>query len=186
MPTLRVSSASSFRSSVGPIAILLLSTLFTVLPLSVFGQTINLFSLAGLCIAIGAIEDATIVIVENCAAELAAAGALDAARRRQVILHSIVKVARPLLFSLLIIVASFLPVFFLEAREARLFDPLAFSKTFAVAMSTLLTILLLPIVMMWVFDRDLSAGRGAAGWLGRVRSHRPMLGAVIVSRWPVW
>ena len=61
----------SFRSSVGPIAILLLSTLFTVLPLSAFGQTINLFSLAGLCIAIGAIEDATIVIVENCAAELA-------------------------------------------------------------------------------------------------------------------
>ncbi len=61
----------NFRSAVGPIAILLLSTLFTVLPLAGFGQTINLFSLAGLCIAIGAIEDATIVIVENCAAELA-------------------------------------------------------------------------------------------------------------------
>jgi len=171
----------SFRSSIGPIAILLLSTLFTVLPLSAFGQTINLFSLAGLCIAIGAIEDATIVIVENCAAELAAAGAIDAARRRQVILHSITKVARPLLFSLLIIVASFLPVFFLEAREARLFDPLAYSKTFAVAMSTLLTILLLPIVMMWVFDREPSAGRAAGGWLGRVRSHRPLLGAIVVA-----
>ena len=58
------------RAAVGPIAILLLSDLFTVLPLAAFGQTINLFSLAGLCIAIGAIEDATIVIVENCAAEL--------------------------------------------------------------------------------------------------------------------
>jgi len=171
----------SFRSSVGPIAILLLSTLFTVLPLSAFGQTINLFSLAGLCIAIGAIEDATIVIVENCAAELAMAGVIDAGRRRQVILHSIAKVARPLLFSLLIIVASFLPVFFLEAREARLFDPLAYSKTFAVAVSTLLTILLLPIVMMWVFDREPSAGRTAGGWLGRVRSHRPVLGALIVA-----
>jgi multidrug efflux pump subunit AcrB len=163
----------SFRSSVGPIAILLLSTLFTVLPLSAFGQTINLFSLAGLCIAIGAIEDATIVIVENCAAELAAAGAIDAARRAQVILHSITQVARPLLFSLLIIVASFLPVFFLEAREARLFDPLAYSKTFAVAVSTLLTILLLPIVMMWVFDREPStAARRAAGSAGCGRTGR--------------
>jgi len=171
----------SFRSSIGPIAILLLSTLFTVLPLSAFGQTINLFSLAGLCIAIGAIEDATIVIVENCAAELAAAGAIDAGRRRQVILQSISRVARPLLFSLLIIVASFLPVFFLEAREARLFDPLAYSKTFAVAVSTLLTILLLPIVMMWVFDREPAAGRAAGGWLGRVQSHRPVLGALIVA-----
>ena len=171
----------SFRSSIGPIAILLLSTLFTVLPLSAFGQTINLFSLAGLCIAIGAIEDATIVIVENCAAELAAAGAISAQRRREVILHSISRVARPLLYSLLIIVASFLPVFFLEAREARLFDPLAYSKTFAVAVSTLLTILLLPIVMMWVFDRQPSAGLTRDGLLGRIQSHRPLLGATIVA-----
>ena len=165
------------RSSAGPIAILLLSTLFTVLPLAGFSQTINLFSLAGLCIAIGAIEDATIVIVENCAAELAAHGALALApaARRDVILHSIARVARPLLFSLLIIVASFLPVFFLEAREARLFDPLAYSKTFAVALSTLLTILLLPIIMVWVFERDetarLVSGRRArvTGFLGRHR-----------------
>ena len=142
-----------FRSSAGPICILLLSTLFTVLPLSAFDQTINLFSLAGLCIAIGAIEDATIVIVENCAAELAAAGVIGLERKREIIVHSIVRVARPLLFSLLIIVASFLPVFFLEAREARLFDPLAYSKTFAMAFSTLLTLILLPIIIVWVFER---------------------------------
>ena len=141
------------RASAGPICILLLSTLFTVLPLSAFNQTINLFSLAGLCIAIGAIEDATIVIVENCAAELAVAGAVAASERRAIILRSIQRVARPLLFSLLIIVASFLPVFFLEDREARLFDPLAYSKTFAMAFSTLLTLVLLPIVIVWVFER---------------------------------
>jgi Cu(I)/Ag(I) efflux system membrane protein CusA/SilA len=161
------------RSSAGPLCILLLSTLFTVLPLSAFNQTINLFSLAGLCIAIGAIEDATIVIVENCAAELAALGAVSSAQKRDVILHSIVRVARPLLFSLLIIVASFLPVFFLEAREARLFDPLAYSKTFAMAFSTLLTLVLLPIIVVWVFDRDVER-RGAVGgvgeWLARRRS----------------
>ena len=66
-------------------------------------------------------------------------------------LQSIASVARPLLFSLLIILASFLPVFFLSDKEARLFDPLAFSKTFAMAFSTLLTLFLLPIVMLWVF-----------------------------------
>jgi len=58
------------RIALGPIAILILSTLFTALPLALSGQTINLFSLAGLCIAIGEIADATIVHVENCAAEL--------------------------------------------------------------------------------------------------------------------
>jgi Cu(I)/Ag(I) efflux system membrane protein CusA/SilA len=151
-----------FRSSAGPICILLLSTLFTVLPLSAFNQTINLFSLAGLCIAIGAIEDATIVIVENCAAELAAHGPATPPEKRAIILHSIARVARPLLFSLLIIVASFLPVFFLEAREARLFDPLAYSKTFAMAFSTLLTLLLLPIIVVWVFERRESAPAGAS------------------------
>ena len=64
------------------------------------------------------------------------------------------------------VVASFLPVFFLEAREARLFDPLAYSKTFAVAVSTLLTIVLLPIIMVWVFDREPRPTPGLAGPLG--------------------
>ncbi|MEQ1575649.1 MAG: efflux RND transporter permease subunit, partial [Vicinamibacterales bacterium] len=132
-----------------------------------------LFSLAGLCIAIGAIEDATIVIVENCAAELATHGTIGRAEQREVILQSIARVARPLLFSLLIIVASFLPVFFLEAREARLFDPLAYSKTFAVALSTLLTILLLPIIMVWVFERG---GARALVAPGRVRAFAGALG----------
>jgi len=174
-----------FRSAFGPISILLLSTLFTVLPLAAFGQTINLFSLAGLCIAIGAIEDATIVIVENCAAELELRHGLDRRTRRTIIIHSISRVARPLLYSLLIIVASFLPVFFLEAREARLFDPLAYSKTFAVALSTLLTIVLLPIIMVWVFERG-----GAVGGPAKARptrrslalgNHRFALAGVIIA-----
>ena len=130
----------NIRTAVGPIAILLLSTLFTALPLVGFGQTINLFSLAGLAIAIGEIADATIVIVENCTAELSLRGAVSRAEKQE-ILDPIDRrrSTKPLLFSLLIILASFLPVFFLEEREARLFDPLAYSKTFAMAFSTLLT-----------------------------------------------
>lgn len=175
----------NFRSAVGPIAILLLSTLFTVLPLAGFGQTINLFSLAGLCIAIGAIEDATIVIVENCVTELAMQPLVRGRARRPIILHSIARVARPLLYSLVIIVASFLPVFFLEAREARLFDPLAYSKTFAVALSTLLTIVLLPIIMVWVFERESLAARAIASSRFRrlegLGNHRFALAGIIVA-----
>src|SRR5262245_44983503 len=147
----------NFRTAIGPISILLLSVSFTALPLAGFKQTINLFSLAGLCIAIGEIADATIVIVENCAAELSVRGALLPGEKREIIVRSISNVAKPLVFSLLIILASFLPVFFLEEREARLFDPLAYSKTFAMAFSTLLTLFLLPIIVVWIFDREKSS-----------------------------
>jgi copper/silver efflux system protein len=142
------------RIALGPIAILVLSTLFTALPLALSGQTINLFSLAGLCIAIGEIADATIVHVENCAAELSTRKNLTVEQRREIVIHSITSLAKPLTFSLLIILASFLPVFFLEDREARLFDPLAYSKTFAMAFSTVFTLFLLPIVTVWIFERQ--------------------------------
>ena len=144
----------NLRTAAGPISILLLSTLFTALPLFALGQTINLFSLAGLCIAIGEIADATIVHVENCAAELSLRKHLSKAERREIVIHSITHIAKPLTFALLIILASFLPVFFLEDREARLFDPLAYSKTFAMGFSTLLTLFLLPIVTTWIFERE--------------------------------
>jgi len=141
------------RTAFGPVAILLLATLFTALPLVAFGQTINLLSLAGLAIAIGEMVDATIVIVENCSAELAHHPQADAAQRRAIVIRAIAKLTRPLLFSLLIILASFVPVFFLGEREARLFDPLAFSKTSAMTFSTLLTIFVLPLLATWIFRR---------------------------------
>jgi Cu(I)/Ag(I) efflux system membrane protein CusA/SilA len=145
----------NLRTAVGPISILLLSTLFhRVCRCSCPVETINLFSLAGLCIAIGEIADATIVHVENVAAELSIRKNLTIDQRREVVIHSITSLAKPLTFSLLIILASFLPVFFLEDREARLFDPLAYTKTFAMAFSTLFTLFLLPIVTIWIFERE--------------------------------
>jgi Cu(I)/Ag(I) efflux system membrane protein CusA/SilA len=98
----------NIRTALGPIAVLLLSTLFTALPLVGFRQTINLFSLAGLAIAIGEIADATIVIVENCTAELSMHPEARGAERREILIRSIASVTKPLLFSLLIILASFL------------------------------------------------------------------------------
>jgi copper/silver efflux system protein len=149
----------NIRTAIGPISILLLSTLFTVLPLVGFSQTINLFSLAGLAIAIGEIADATIVIVENCTAELSAHLGLTRLEKQEILVRSVASVTKPLLFSLLIILVSFLPVFFLEQREARLFDPLAYSKTFAMAFSTLLTIFLLPSIVFWIFKHESATRR---------------------------
>ena len=144
----------NLRASVAPICVLLLGTLFTALPLAAFGQTVNLFSLAGLAIAIGEMADATIVIVENCTSRLAQRGEVSGREKMATIIDATATMTKPLLFSMLIIVTSFLPIFFLGEREGRLFNPLAYSKTFAMAFSTLLTLFLLPVVIIWVFKRD--------------------------------
>ena len=148
------------RAAIAPVCVLLLGTLFTVLPLSAFGQTINLFSLAGLAIAIGEMADATIVIVENCTAQLAKRRNLDVKEKLRTIIQATATMTRPLLFSMLIMVTSFLPIFFLGEREGRLFNPLAFSKTFAMAFSTLLTLLLLPVVIVWIFKKHVAPADG--------------------------
>ena len=150
----------NLRAALAPVCVLLLGTLFTVLPLSAFGQTINLFSLAGLAIAIGEMADATIVIVENCTAQLAKRRNLDVKEKLRTIIQATATMTRPLLFSMLIMVTSFLPIFFLGEREGRLFNPLAFSKTFAMAFSTLLTLLLLPVVIVWIFKKHVAPADG--------------------------
>lgn len=176
------------RTAVAPVVILLLGVAFTAIPLAGFHQTINLFSLAGLFIAIGEMVDATIVIVENCTAELAvlrrANAEISSAEKRAVIIHSIANVARPLLFSLLIILVSFLPVFFLTEKEGRLFDPLAYSKTFAMVFSTLLTIFLLPIIIDWVFRKSAKvSGHEGHTESGLAPAYRYAIGKVIRYRY---
>ncbi|VAW92310.1 Cobalt-zinc-cadmium resistance protein CzcA; Cation efflux system protein CusA, partial [hydrothermal vent metagenome] len=142
------------RASVAPVLIILLGCLYTLISLSFFGQTINLLSLAGLAIAMGEMADATIVIVENAKSELAKYPMANHSQRHEIIINSISRMMRPLLFSLLIILASFIPLFYLELREARLFDPLVYSKTFAMGFSTLLTLFLLPIIVLWIFNKS--------------------------------
>ena len=172
----------NIRAAAAPVCVLLIGTLFTALPLSAFDQTINLFLLAGLSIAIGEMADATIVIVENCTAELARRGPISASERMATIVHATATMTRPLLFSMLIIVTSFLPIFFLGEREGRLFNPLAFSKTFAMAFSTLLTLFLLPVVIVWVFKRGARANkREQAGAF--TRAYRSALTATIRHRY---
>ncbi len=140
------------RATVAPVLIILLGSLYTLLSLSFFEQTINLLSLAGLAIAIGEMADATLVIIENCSVELANKNNLKYQEKINIIIKASTKMMRPLLFSLLIIIASFLPIFFLNDKESALFDPLAFSKTFAMFFSTVLTLFLLPIIIVWIFN----------------------------------
>jgi Cu(I)/Ag(I) efflux system membrane protein CusA/SilA len=172
------------RAAVAPVAVLLLGCLLTVLPLVAFGQTINLLSLAGLAIAIGEMADATIVIVENCTTELAKRGNVTYAERVETIIKATARMTRPLLFSLLIILASFLPIFFLGEREGRLFDPLAYSKTSAMAFSTLLTLGLLPIIIVWVFKTKAPAPRSERE-SAFVRAYRAALRGAIRARYAV-
>jgi Cu(I)/Ag(I) efflux system membrane protein CusA/SilA len=174
----------NIRAAVAPVCVLLLGTLFTALPLSAFDQTINLFLLAGLAIAIGEMADATIVIVENCTAQLARHHDLSVSERMRTIIHATATMTRPLLFSMLIIVTSFLPIFFLGEREGRLFNPLAFSKTFAMAFSTLLTLLLLPVVIVWIFKRPVSAPESPRE-SAMARAYRGMLVRAIRFRYMV-
>jgi len=105
--------------------------------------------------------DASIVIIENCTTELAKQKNPDYRTRVETIIRASARMMRPLLFSLLIILSSFLPVFFLNEREGLLFNPLAFSKTFAMGFSTLLTLFLLPIIIIWVFKPESSVKAAA-------------------------
>ncbi|KMP10738.1 hypothetical protein UZ36_06745 [Candidatus Nitromaritima sp. SCGC AAA799-C22] len=166
------------RTIVAPVLILLLGTLFTSIPLYAFHQTLNLFSIAGLFLAMGEMADATIVMVENCVSELAMKGNTNATLRRQVILKSVNRMARPLFFSLLIIIVSFLPVFFLGSMEGKLFDPLAYSKTFAMFLSTLLTFVFLPALILTMFGgKPTHPTGGSNGFL--LKCYRPVLKAVL-------
>lgn len=115
------------------------------------GINANIMSLGGIAIAIGAMVDAAIVMIENVHKHMermdAEGQTLNDANRWQVMRDAAMEVGPALFFSLLIITLSFLPVFTLEAQEGRMFAPLAFTKTFAMAGAALLSITLVPILM---------------------------------------
>ena len=136
------------RSAMVVIVTLPLGILFSFLVMRGFGVSSNIMSLGGIAIAIGAMVDAAIVMVENMHKHLERAEAEGREPDRwEVARASAVQVGPALFFSLLIITASFLPVFALEQQEGRLFKPLAFTKTFAMAGAALLSVTLVPVLM---------------------------------------
>jgi Cu(I)/Ag(I) efflux system membrane protein CusA/SilA len=110
------------------------------------GINANIMSLGGIAIAIGAMVDAAIVMIENVHKRIEKEPLTDENRWR-IVTEAAIDVGRPLFFSLLIITLSFLPVFTLEAQEGRLFAPLAFTKTYAMAAAAGLSITLVPVLM---------------------------------------
>ena len=112
------------------------------------GINANIMSLGGIAIAIGAMVDAAVVMVENVHKHLEKENA-NLQNRWQIIREACYEVAPPLFYSLLIITFSFLPIFTLQAHEGKLFIPLAFTKTFSMATAALLSITLVPILMGW-------------------------------------
>ena len=133
------------RSALVAILMLPVGVLIAFIVMQALGMNSNIMSLGGIAIAIGAMVDAAIVMIENTHKHLER----DSGRlpRAEILLNACTEVGPPLFFSLLIITVSFLPVFALEAQEGRLFHPLAFTKTFAMAGAALLSVTLVPVLM---------------------------------------
>ncbi|GAA6137766.1 CusA/CzcA family heavy metal efflux RND transporter [Arenicella sp. 4NH20-0111] len=137
------------RSSMVALITLPLGVLGAFLVMHFQGITANIMSLAGIAIAIGAMVDASIILVENASRRLAELGP-DArpADRHSEILTAAQEVGPGIFFSLLIITVSFLPVFALTSESYRLFSPLAFTKTYAMAFAAILSVTLVPVLMI--------------------------------------
>src|SRR5881296_649662 len=140
-------------SAIIPIVTIPIAVILSFIPMYAGGITANIMSLGGIAIAIGAMVDAAIVVVEQSHKKLEHWEAEGRpGRAQQVIIDAVKEVGGPSFFSLLVIAVSFLPIFALEAQEGRLFRPLAFTKTFSMAIAAVLAITLDP-AMRLLFTR---------------------------------
>ncbi len=152
------------------------------------GINANIMSLGGIAIAIGAMVDGAIVMIENAHKKLETwahekQAELTSSERWQAIASASREVGPALFFSLLIITVSFLPVFALQAQEGRLFSPLAFTKTYAMAGAALLAITLVPVLMgLFIRGRILPEARNPINRL-LIGVHRPLLRVSLKLRW---
>jgi Cu(I)/Ag(I) efflux system membrane protein CusA/SilA len=142
------------------------------------GMNANIMSLGGIAIAIGAMVDATIVMIENVHKRIEKEPLTDDNRWR-IVADAATDVGRPLFFSLVIITLSFLPVFTLEAQEGRLFAPLAFTKTYAMAAAAGLSITLVPVLMGYFIRGDVTPEDKNPINRALIAVYRPVINAVI-------
>jgi Cu(I)/Ag(I) efflux system membrane protein CusA/SilA len=136
-------------SAVIPIVTIPAAVVLSFIPMQLFGISSNIMSLGGIAVAIGALVDAAVVVVENAHKKLEI---WESTGRKgdykEILIGAIQEVGRPSFFSLLVIAIAFLPVFALEAQEGRLFRPLAFTKNFAMAIAAFLAITLDPAIRL--------------------------------------
>ena len=137
------------RSALVAILMLPVGILMAFIAMRLLGMSSNLMSLGGIAIAIGAMIDAAIVMIENAHKHLERLPEEHSTSERfEAMLDACKEVGPALFFSLLIITVSFLPVFALEGQEGRLFSPLAYTKTFSMAGAALLSVTLVPVLML--------------------------------------
>jgi Cu(I)/Ag(I) efflux system membrane protein CusA/SilA len=135
------------RSTLVPVLLLPIAVLLAFIPMRQMGLTANIMSLGGIAIAIGAMVDAAIIVVENVHKRLEQWEREGKEQpRADVVLAALQEVGRPIFFSLLVITVGFLPVFTLEGTEGRLFAPLAYTKTFSMAFAAILSVTLVPAI----------------------------------------
>ena len=192
------------RSALVAIITLPIGILIAFVAMRWVGVGADIMSLGGIAIAIGAMIDAAIVMIENMHKHLeraiaakegtsAKAGSqrsfdtkmLSARERWQIVVESSKEVGPALFFSLLIITVSFLPVFTLEGQEGRLFKPLAFTKTFAMAAASLLSVTLVPVTMGLFIRGKIYKERANPLNRALIRLYDPVIALVLRHRWPV-
>ena len=149
------------------------------------GVNANIMSLGGIAIAIGAMVDAAVVMIENAHKHLEewhrehAGQTLRGDVRWRVIGNAAAEVGPALFFSLLIITLSFIPVFTLEAQEGRLFSPLAFTKTYAMAAAAGLSVTLVPVLMGYLIRGRIPSEESNPLNRTLIKAYRPLLDAVL-------
>lgn len=168
------------RSALVAIIMLPVGILMAFIAMRLLGLGSNIMSLGGIAIAIGAMIDAAIVMIENAHKHLERAP--PDKPRTEVLVEAASEVGPALFFSLLIITVSFLPIFTLESQEGRLFGPLAFTKTFAMAAAALLSVTLVPALMViFVRGRIVPEHRNPVNrvliWL-----YRPLISGVLKAK----
>ena len=168
------------RSALVAILMLPVGVLLSFLAMRLLGIGSNIMSLGGIAIAIGAMIDAAIVMIENAHKHLERAP--PDKPRTEILIEAAAEVGPALFFSLLIITVSFLPIFTLESQEGRLFGPLAFTKTFAMAAAAILSVTLVPALMiLFVRGKIIPESRNPLN-RSLIAIYRPVIQAVLKAK----
>jgi len=174
------------RSALIPILTLPIGVLLAFIPMAAQHLTANIMSLGGIAVAIGAMVDASIIMIENIHTKLSAWEAAGKAEpRRDVIIHAMQEVGPSLFFSLLVITVSFLPVFTLEATEGRLFKPLAFTKTYSIGFASILAVTLTPALAVLFIRGKIHDERKNPINRVLMALYAPVVRFVVEHRWKV-
>ncbi|TAM10582.1 MAG: efflux RND transporter permease subunit [Nevskiaceae bacterium] len=179
------------RSALVAVVTLPLGILVAFIIMDAQGIDANIMSLGGIAIAIGEMVDAAVVMIENAHRKLeawrcehGAEAVLESARRLNLIADAATEVGPALFFSLLILALSFVPILALQGESGRLFSPLAYTKTYAVAVAAALSVTLVPVLMAAFIRGRLRAENANPLNRALTATYRPLLRLVLAAPWP--